>query len=127
MENGDGIFKPARQTLNEPIELNDNFMILKIKVQYEYLNATNKVYAHIINETWLYEQPQSTEPFPKHANVPNASTPLKTPPMNPKTLTKHIVPLHILGFNPTTPKCINIIGCKKGPATPCSLESIGVK
>jgi hypothetical protein len=96
-------------------------------VQYEYLNATNKVYAHIINETWLYEQPQSTEPFLERANVPNASTPLKTPPMNPKTLTKHIVSLHILGSNPTTPKYINIIGCKKGPSTPYFLGSIGVK
>jgi hypothetical protein len=84
MANGDGIFKPTRQTPNEPIELNDNFTILDVKVQYEYLNATNKVYAHIINEAWLYEQPQSTKPFPKRVNVPNASTPLKTSPMNLK-------------------------------------------
>ncbi len=113
MANGDGIFKPTRQTPNEPIELNDNFTILEVKVQYEYLNATNKVYAHIINEAWLYEQPQSTKPFPKRVNVPNASTPLKTSPMNLKILTKHILPLHILGLNRTTPKYVNKIGCKK--------------
>jgi hypothetical protein len=46
-------------------------------VQYEDLNAIDKVYAHITDETWLYEQPQSTEPFPEHVNMPNASTPLK--------------------------------------------------
>jgi hypothetical protein len=122
-----GIFKPARQTLDEPIEFNDDFTILEIKMQYEYLNTTNKVYTHIINKSWLYEQPQSTKLFLKRANVPNASTPLKTMPMNPKTLTKHIVPLHILGSNLTTPKYGHIIGCKKGPVTPCSSRSTRVK
>jgi hypothetical protein len=124
-ENGDGIFKPVGQTLNEPIELNNNFTILEIRMQYEYLNAIDKVYAHIINKAWLYEQPQSTEPFPKRANVPNASTTLKTLLMNLKILTIHIVLLHILGSNPTTPKYVNIIGCKKGPVTPCSQEVQG--
>jgi hypothetical protein len=42
-------------------------------VWYEYRNAANKVYTHIINKTWLYEQPQSTKPFPERVNVPNAS------------------------------------------------------
>ncbi len=29
----DGIFKPTKQTPNEPIEFNDDFMILDIKMQ----------------------------------------------------------------------------------------------
>jgi hypothetical protein len=66
-------------------------------------------------------------PLSHFQNVPNASTPLKTLPMNPKTLTKHIVPLHILGSNPTTPKYVNRIGCKKGPTTFCSSRSTWVK
>jgi hypothetical protein len=37
--------------------------------------------------------------------------------MNPKNLTKHTVLLHKLGSNPTTPKLVNIIRCKKGQAT----------
>jgi hypothetical protein len=32
MANGDGIFKLARQTPYEPIELNDDFTILEVKV-----------------------------------------------------------------------------------------------
>lgn len=53
--------------------------------------------------------------------------PLKTLPMNPNTLTKHIVPLHILGSNPTTPKYVNRIGCRKRLATICSSGSTRVK
>jgi hypothetical protein len=37
--------------------------------------------------------------------------------MNPRTLIEHTMSLHIPGSNPTTPKSINRIGCKKGPAT----------
>jgi hypothetical protein len=77
MANGDGIFKPIGQTPKQSIELNDNFMIPKVRVQYEDLNATDKVYAHNTDETWLYEQPQSNEPFLEHVNRPNTSTPLK--------------------------------------------------
>lgn len=57
MANGDGIFKPIGQTPKQSIEFNDNFTIHEVKLQYEYLNATNKVYACNIDETWLYEQP----------------------------------------------------------------------
>jgi hypothetical protein len=55
---GDGIFKPIGQTPKQSIKVNDNFTILEIRMRYENLNATNKVYAHDTNETWLYEQPQ---------------------------------------------------------------------
>jgi hypothetical protein len=57
---GEGIFKPIGQTPKQSIEFNDNFMILEVRMQYEDLNATNKVYAHNTNETWLHEQPQYT-------------------------------------------------------------------
>jgi len=59
--------------------------------------------------------------------MPNTSTPLKPPPMNPGTLIKHIMPLHIPGSNPTTPKSINRIGCKKRPATLHFAKSTRVK
>jgi len=67
-----------------------------------------------VNDIWLDEQPQ-TAPFPTwHVNLPEASTPLKTPPMNPKTLIKNIVPLDIpIGFNPQIPKSINEASYKK--------------
>jgi hypothetical protein len=71
---------------------------------------------HIIcvNDTWLYEPPQ-TAPFPiRHVKLPEASTPLKTPPMNPKTLIKNVVPLDIpIVFNPQIPKSINEASYKK--------------
>jgi len=68
------IFQPPHKKLNgewrlnfqnnctnpkKSIELNDNFIILKIKVQYEDLNATDKIYAHNIDETWLHSNPLS--------------------------------------------------------------------
>ncbi len=78
-----------------------------------------------VNDTWLYEQPQTT-PFPtRHVILPKASTPLKTPPMDPNTLIKNVVPVDIpiknivpldipIVFNPQTPKSINEASCKKG-------------
>jgi hypothetical protein len=77
MAYGNGIFKLVGQTPKQSIELNDNFTVLEVKVQYEDLNAINKVYAHNTDETRLYEQPQSTKPFLEHVNMPNSSTPLK--------------------------------------------------
>lgn len=49
--------------------------------------------------------------------MPKISTPLQTQPMNPKNLIERMVLLHKPRSNPTTPKLINIIGCKKGQAT----------
>jgi hypothetical protein len=45
---------------------------------YEYLNATtNKIYAHNIDEAWLYERPQIIEPLlTKHVNLSRATTPM---------------------------------------------------
>ncbi len=86
-------------------------------MQYEVLNATNKVYAHSMNKTQLYEQPQTTPLLVQCVNLPKTSTPLRTPPMNPKNLTEHIVILHKPSSNATTPKLVNIIRCKKGQAT----------
>ncbi len=77
MVDGNGIFKPVGQTPKQSIEFNDNFTVPELRVQYEDLNAIDKVYAHNTDETWLYEQSQSIEPFPEHVNMPNASTPLK--------------------------------------------------
>jgi hypothetical protein len=71
---------------------------------------------HIIcvNDTWLYEQPQIA-PFPtRHVNLPKASTPLKTPLMNLKTLINNVVPLDIpIVFNPQIPKSVNEVSCQK--------------
>jgi hypothetical protein len=44
---------------------------LELGMPYAYLNvATDKVYAHSNDKTWLYEQPQFTEPLlAKHVNL----------------------------------------------------------
>jgi hypothetical protein len=56
MADGDGIFKLVRQTLECPIELNDNSIALELGMPHANLNATiYKVYAHNIDEAWLYE------------------------------------------------------------------------
>jgi hypothetical protein len=107
---GDGIFKLVGQTPKCPIELNDNSIALELGVPRVNLDATiNKVYAHNIDETWLYEQPQSIEPIRiKHVNLLKATTPLQSPPLNPMTLLdQHTVLLHIPSSNPTTLKSIN--------------------
>jgi len=105
MVDEDGIFKPIGKMLLKPIKLNDDSIVPKFKKQYENLNdATNKVYAHNTNEAWLYEQPRTIEAvLAKHVNSPQTTTPFQTPPMKPRTLTKHIVPLHNPSFIPITP------------------------
>jgi len=56
IEDGDGIFKLARQTLECPIELNDNSIAVELRMPHVNLNVTiYKVYAHNIDEAWLYE------------------------------------------------------------------------
>jgi hypothetical protein len=60
MTNGDETFKLARQTPKERIEFNDDYLIPREGMQYENLNAIDKVYACCIDETWLHEQPQTT-------------------------------------------------------------------
>jgi hypothetical protein len=91
------------------MELNDDSIVPKLKERYENLNdGSNKVYAHNTNEAWLYEQPQTIEPFlAKHVNSPETTTPFQTPTMKPRTLIKHIVPLCNPSFIPTTPTSIN--------------------
>ncbi len=69
---------------------------------------------HIVhaNDTWLYEQPPIAPLPTPHVNLLEASTPLKTPPMNLKTLIKNVVALDTpIVFNPQTPKSINETSC----------------
>jgi hypothetical protein len=62
MVDGNGIFKLARQTPKHPIEFNDNSIAPKLGMPHANMDgAIDKVYAHSIDEAWLYEQPQSTE------------------------------------------------------------------
>lgn len=77
MADGDGISKPTRQTSKPLVELNDESITLELGMPYAYLNvATDKVYAHSNDETWLYEQPQFTEPLPvEHVNLLKATMP----------------------------------------------------
>lgn len=48
------------QKWNRKVRSKLSTKIPELGVQYEYINATNKVYAHNTNKTWLYEQPQTT-------------------------------------------------------------------
>jgi hypothetical protein len=78
MADGNGIFKLVKQTLERPIEFNDNSIATKLGMPRVNMDvATNKVFPHNIDEAWLYEQPQSTEPIQiERVNLPKATTPL---------------------------------------------------
>jgi hypothetical protein len=73
-----GIFKLVKQTLEHPIEFNDNSIATKFGMPHANMDVvTYKVYPHSIDEAWLYEQPQSTKPIQiECVNLPKATTPL---------------------------------------------------
>jgi hypothetical protein len=54
------IYKLIGHTSKEPIEINHEFINIKLRRKFENLNPTNKVCFVSNNEIWLYEQPQTT-------------------------------------------------------------------
>ncbi len=85
-------------------------------MNYNNLFLIDKFYVASINETWLYEQPQTTPITTHHVSFTKDPMSPHVPTMNPRYVIKNIVLLAVPPTNPLTPIYVNKAnGTKKGP------------
>jgi hypothetical protein len=100
---------------NEPIEINDDFAAA---IELGSNLQVDKVYAaSTSNETWWYEQPQTTHVLASCVTSVEVPMTTQTPPKNPRNVTKNIVIQENI-VHPHVPST-------KSPSTPTSINKVG--
>lgn len=88
-------------------------------MNYNNLLPIDKFYVASTNESWLYEQPQTTPIATHHVSLTKDPMSPHVPTMNPRNVIKNIVPLEVPPINPSTPIYVNKANSnKKGPLIP---------